>query len=174
VTSYAEEDARGVFQGGNAAFMRNWPYAYSTASAERSPIRGQFAVSPLPHGPGQQTASTVGGWQLGVSLHSRQQAAAIELVRYLTSPEAQRYRAIVGAFIPTLRAAQDDADVLRALPFLPDVRAQRLVTRPSSQSGARYNELSIAFFQGVSEVLLGSDPSHTLAQMERRLQGILR
>ncbi|MRT18674.1 ABC transporter substrate-binding protein, partial [Vitellibacter sp. q18] len=41
VTNYAEEESRGVFQSGNAVFMRNWPYAWSLAQAEDSAIKGK-------------------------------------------------------------------------------------------------------------------------------------
>ncbi|QYU68485.1 extracellular solute-binding protein [Leptolyngbya sp. 15MV] len=40
VLNYAEEEARGVFQSGNAVFMRNWPYAWPLLNAEDSPVRG--------------------------------------------------------------------------------------------------------------------------------------
>ncbi len=63
--NYGEEEARGVFQSGNAVFMRNWPYAWALSQAGDSPVRGKVAVAPLPRGGSNGTrASTLGGWQL--------------------------------------------------------------------------------------------------------------
>ncbi|WP_437498772.1 ABC transporter substrate-binding protein [Sorangium sp. So ce1099] len=174
VTSYEEEDARNTFQGGNAAFMRNWPYAYAAGNAEKSPIKGKFTAGPLPHEPGQKSSGTVGGWQLAVSKFSPQKDAAIELVRYLTSPEAQKFRATAGSFIPTIPSVQQDADVVKSLPFLANAKDIALVPRPSNSTGARYNEASIAFFQGVSQVLQGKEPKEVLGQVEQRLTRALR
>src|ERR671911_812541 len=50
VLNYAEEESRGVFQSGNAVFMRNWPYAWALANAPDSPIRDKVGIAPLPQG----------------------------------------------------------------------------------------------------------------------------
>lgn len=174
VTGYEEEDARNAFQAGNAAFMRNWPYAYSAGNDERSLIKGKFDVAPLPHEPGQKSAGAVGGWQLGVSKYSKNQDAAIEFVRYMAGPEGQKYRAVVGSFIPTITATQSDADVVKALPFMTKLKDVSLVPRPATAAGTRYNEASIGFFQGVSQVLQGKAPAEVLPQVEQRIQRVLR
>ena len=62
VIGFMEEDARRWWESGNAAFMRNWPYAY--ASGQNSPLKGKFDVAPLPGEEAGQGAATLGGWQL--------------------------------------------------------------------------------------------------------------
>ena len=53
VLNYGEEDARGVWQNGKAAFMRNWPYAWSLGQAADSPIKDKIGVAALPPAPAQ-------------------------------------------------------------------------------------------------------------------------
>ena len=69
VLSYTEEESRGVWQTGNAVFMRNWPYAFALGDGDDSPIKGKFDVAPLPSG-GAGSAATLGGWNLAVSRFS--------------------------------------------------------------------------------------------------------
>jgi trehalose/maltose transport system substrate-binding protein len=175
VTFYTEEDAREMFQQGNAVFMRNWPYV--DALLKDSPLAGKFGVAPLPHGPDQPSVSTVGGGQLGVSQSSQHPEAAIEFVRYLTSPEVQKWRAEVGSYIPADKALWNDPEVSRALPFLANFNVNsnriQLVTRPSTVAGANYPQVSASFFLAVSRILFGADAAEVLPQLEQDLKRLL-
>jgi trehalose/maltose transport system substrate-binding protein len=57
---------------------------------------------------------------------------------------------------------------------LANVKDAELVARPSSQAGARYNEVSIAFFQAGSRALQGKDPKEVLGQGEQCIQRAMR
>ena len=96
VLAYQEEESRGVWQTGNAVFMRNWPYAYALGNGADCAVKGKFDVTTLPAGDGEgaRSAATLGGWNLAVSKYSKNPDAAIELVKWIASPEMQKYRAL--------------------------------------------------------------------------------
>ncbi|TVQ57727.1 MAG: ABC transporter substrate-binding protein [Rhodobacteraceae bacterium] len=178
VLNYAEEEARGVFQSGNAVFMRNWPYAWSLAQSDDSPIRGKVGVVALPMGgeDGQHTG-TLGGWQLAVSRYSANPEVAADLVMYLTSYEEQKRRAIQASYNPTIAALYEDAEVLDAVPFFGDLYATftSAVARPSRVTGENYNRVSSAFWNAVHRTLSGQqEAGASLAALEGELQGIRR
>lgn len=176
VLNYAEEESRGVFQSGQAVFMRNWPYAWALAQGEDSPVRGLVGIAPLPAGAGGKPAATLGGWQLAVSRYSRHPQRASELVAFLSGPPEQKRRAIVGAFQPTIPALYDDPDVLEANPFFADLAAslEAATARPSTATGADYNRVSNAFSRAVHAVLAGKrEAAGALAELDAQLRDLL-
>ena len=94
VTTYGEEDSRNVWQSGNAAFMRNWPYAYGLGNAEDSVINGLFDYAALPMGAGGAPAACLGGWQIAVSKYSDNIEAAASVAAFIASYDEQKARAI--------------------------------------------------------------------------------
>ena len=170
VLNYAEEEARGVFQSGNAVFMRNWPYARALAESAGSPVRGLVGVAALPGDIG-----ALGGAQLAVSRYSRHPRLAASLVMALTGRAEQKRRALAGGFNPTLPVLYRDAEIRRANPYY-GVMAQALahaVARPAAVAGARYNRVSSAFANAVHAVLAGqADAPSALRSLEGQLMRI--
>jgi trehalose/maltose transport system substrate-binding protein len=158
VLNYAEEESRGVFQTGNAVFMRNWPYAWRLVNSEGSPVKGLVGVAQLPKGgPDGQHTGTLGGWQLAVSKYSKVKDQAVDLVKYLTSEQEQKRRAIVGGYNPTYKALYQDKEVLAANPLFGSLYDTfvNAVARPSRVTGIKYNPVSNAFWNAVHSTLAG-------------------
>ncbi|MCF4164707.1 ABC transporter substrate-binding protein [Zavarzinia compransoris] len=178
VLNYTEEEARGVFQSGNAVFMRNWPYAWALAQSDDSPVKDKVGVVALPMGgeAGHHTG-TLGGWNLAVSKYSAHPEIAADLVMFLTSAEEQKRRAIEGSYNPTVAALYEDAEVLAAVPFFGDLydTFTNAVARPSRATGAKYNRVSAAFAETVHEVLNGkAEAAPALAELADTLAGLKR
>jgi trehalose/maltose transport system substrate-binding protein len=175
VTTYQEEDARATWQAGNAAFMRNWPYAYGLSNGEDSAVAGMFGVTLLPTGAAELRAATQGGWQLGVSRYAENPDAAAAVAIYFTSPHVQKYRSLE-SYLPTAMSLYSDPEVLEANPYYVDLFPvlSNTVTRPSTVTAERYNEVSTLFFTAVHSVLTGdSDGATAMELLELDLQAIL-
>ncbi|BCB61858.1 MULTISPECIES: ABC transporter substrate-binding protein [Halomonadaceae] len=178
VLNYTEEEARGVFQGGNAVFMRNWPYAWSLAQSDDSDVRGKVGVVQLPAGGEEgQSAAGLGGWNLAVSRYSEHPEIAADLVAYLTGEEEQKRRAIQASYNPTIDSLYQDQEVLDAVPFFGTLydTFTNAVARPSAPTGDAYGRVSNAFFSTSHDVLSGTkDGAQAVADLEGELLRLKR
>ncbi len=178
VLNYAEEEARGVFQSGNAVFMRNWPYAWALVNGSESPVKGNVGITSLPQGSENGIGrGTLGGGGLAVSIYSKNPKLAADLVRYLTSKKEQIRRAIDGAFNPTIPSAYEDRRLLAAQPvmqkFLPMLSAG--VGRPARLAGDKYNQLSAIFWNSVHDTLSGQQNArNSLADAQKQISRLMR
>ena len=175
VIGFAEEDARTMFQGGNALFMRNWPYCYSLGNGPDSAVAGKFDVSPLPAGASGKGAATLGGWQLSVSKYSKNPEVAADVALFFASYEEQKARAIQASMNPTIMSLYKDGDVLKASPFMGSLYDVFInaVARPSTISAPRYNEVSTLFFNAIHSVLTKkSTAADALEELELDLQDL--
>lgn len=143
VVTYMEEDARRVFQKGEAVFMRNWPYAWALLNSDDSPVKGKVGVAPLPLGPGGRGAATLGGWNLGINKFSskEEKEAAKKLIKFLTSYEQQLYKAIHSGQNPTRKAVYNDPKLKEAAPFMVELLSVFVNALPRPRT-ANYSELS--------------------------------
>jgi trehalose/maltose transport system substrate-binding protein len=175
VTGYREEDARAVWHVGNAAFMRNWPYAMAS-SATSEAIAGDWEVAALPAGASGTYAATMGGWTLGVNRYSANVDAAVAFAKYFASYEEQKRRAVENAINPTIAALYEDADVIAAVPAFAGLNEVFMgaTPRPSTATGAQYDQVSSLYSTAVHAVLTGElDADTAMTLLELDLEALL-
>jgi trehalose/maltose transport system substrate-binding protein len=172
VVTFQEEDARAVWQAGNAAFMRNWGYAWNLGQAEDSVIKDKFLVGPLPGKEAGMSAATLGGWGLAVSKYSTHPEAAAALVNWLTDLDALKEYYLARAETPVVPELYSDPDLLKAMPFLAfaaDI-LNSATARPVAPAGKQYSQVSELYYTAVNNVLTGNtDAATAMADLELAL-----
>lgn len=173
VTTYAEEDARGVWHAGNAAFMRNWPYAYST-TLESEAIADVFEVAPLPMGDAGVSATTLGGWHMGISKYSEYPDAAAAFLKFFLSYDEQKAYALATTSPPGIGALYEDAEIQELMPFASLDVVAGVTPRPSYGVGDKYNEVSTLYFTAVHSIITGEEDADVAMELlELDLQELL-
>ena len=173
---YMEEESRAVFQNGDAALMRNWPYAYVLAQDKTSPIKNNVGIIPVPKGGADgQHASTLGGWQWAVSAYTEHPEAAIKLVRILTDADSQKMQFKITGQAPSRLDVYDDPEVKALAPYLADFKQvfTSAVPRPAVETKSQFPKVSKAAFNAAYDVLSGrASGEQAVAELESKLKRI--
>ncbi|HEY0093050.1 MAG TPA: ABC transporter substrate-binding protein [Archangium sp.] len=171
VTSAAEEEARRVFQSGQAVFMRNWPYAWEEAQRPDSPIRGKVGITTLPTVSGGPGWGTLGGWQLAVNAHvsEARKDAAQRLIQHLTSKEANVMMALSYGRNPPRPKVYKDPRLVERVPFIASLLGMVENARPRPVT-PYYNLLSDVLQSEFSAAIAGiRTPETALKQAQRQV-----
>lgn len=154
VLNYSEEDARGMFQSGQAVFMRNWPYAWSLMNEPSTPVAGKIGVMPIPGSANGKDSGVLGGWFLTVSKYSKNKKIAADLVQYLTSYAQHKIRARY-SYSPAFKSLYEDPEVLKYHPIFGLISKvlKCAVARPSVEFGKSYPRASAELFSTVNSIL---------------------
>ncbi|WP_405966349.1 ABC transporter substrate-binding protein [Streptomyces sp. NBC_00015] len=171
--TYTEEESRQAFQDGHLLFLRNWPYAYVSASAKGSALAGKVGAVPLPGRDGPGT-SVLGGSNLAVNTHAEHPDTAARLIAYLTSEGVQRQVLTRGALPPVRADLYEDPELVRRFPYLPTLRASVLTAAPRPKS-PRYDQVSMVVQAVVHDAMSGhSTPEAAVRRLARELADISR
>jgi len=174
VLGWQEEQARFAFQNGQAAFMRNWPYAWTLLQGEDSRVAGRVGVAPFPAAAGGRPTAALGGAQLAINAHTAEPGLAWALVEFLTAPEQMLERAMVAGQLPARASLYDDPALAEALPLpLADVRQaiEAAVPRPVTPV---YSELSDILQVRLHEALTGqAEPADALTEAAAEMRALL-
>ncbi len=176
VLNYDEEASRAIFQMGNALFHRNWSYVWALANDSESAINNKVGVSMLPKfGENGAHIGVNGAAYMAVSKYTDTPEAAVSLMAYMSDEASQKIASIQGGYNPTIKALYEDAEVLKASPYLGNFvdNLSNMTPRPSDGVGDNYARISKTAREAVHNSLSGkADAQSTLDKAQKQLETI--
>lgn len=153
VQTYIEDDSRLAFEGGEAGYQRNWPFAYGLLT--ETDLADEFDVAPLPgwkeDGPG---TGILGGRNLAIAANSENPEAAAALVEFAASSQWQQVMATEYSRAPVIGSVYEAPEVEEELPFAEELReaVENAESRPASPV---YPQISRAIYENVYAAISG-------------------
>jgi multiple sugar transport system substrate-binding protein len=167
VANVSESESLQIFGAGDAAFMRNWPYAWAELQKPGSAVAGRVGVVSLGDG-------TQGSWGFSMLRGSDHPQQAAEVMRWFTSEPTSRDLALRYGYTPVWQSLLDDDNLQKQLPLLPVLRQalERSALRPLTPL---YAQLSDVVQRQLSALITGSGtPQAAMAEAQRQSELILR
>ncbi len=174
VANFAEPEALQSFEAGEAAFLRNWPYAWQELQRQGSAVAGKVGITTMVAEPGQPHAATQGSWGFSLLAGSPHPEAAATVLQALTGEASQRQLVRRYGYTPTLTALFDDPELVAERPLLPQLRQalEQAVLRPLNPG---YAQLSDILQRQLSALITGrGDPALAMARAARESDLLLR
>ncbi|MGL5080314.1 MAG: ABC transporter substrate-binding protein [Microcoleaceae cyanobacterium] len=176
VTTYSEEETRLLFENGETAFLRNWPYVVPLAS--QSEIAGQFAIKPMVHALGLESGACLGGWGFGISSSSKYKDAAWTVIQYFNQPSIQREYFLKTGYVPAQTWLFTDPKLVSKYPHYPDLLkvVETAVLRPPIAQYAQASDILQRYLSAALTGVKSPEIAMKLAAQETRslLGGELR
>jgi multiple sugar transport system substrate-binding protein len=177
VSTWEESQVQDAWLAGQTPFALNWPYIFALSDANGcqpgcSPVFGKTGWVPFPATSGSPQAS-LGGDDLAINAKSTHQAAAWELIQYLSSDSAQIARAISAGDPPSVKSAYD-AQLYAAAPYFKQEQAVYAAATPRPVTPV-YTQISSELQTMISSVLTGeSTPSAALSAAAPTIKQLLQ
>jgi len=172
VNTYVEKESQEAFLNGNAVFLRSWNSAWPLVEKEGSAVKGKVDVSPLPKGDNGKPASTLGGWNLGITKTTKHPKESFEFMKWLMDAKQQKVKVIEGGRLPTDVTLYQDQEIISknpsVIPFY-----QVLINGVSRPKSANYGKVSETIQQELSLAFNNKKtPEQALADMQKKLEEI--
>jgi multiple sugar transport system substrate-binding protein len=144
-TSFVNERVAAVF---------NWPFQYAKATASGSRIpSGDLGNAILP-GIEVRSASIDGSEGFAINKFSRNKAAALEWLRFVTSPEVQREIVLQEGWLPVSSSLLQDQEIIEALPVV-ETYAEQADYSITRGGAPWYNEMVEDLASNITKAMLG-------------------
>ncbi len=177
INTLREKEAAAYFSQGKAAFMRSWASSFGYIVGEDSRVSSdQIGLTALPTSGRRMTPySCLGGWNLMISVFSspEKKEAAWKFIDFMTNEQSQKYRAVKGGYLPSLRSLYQDHNFLRKAPVADFARQVIPVCKERPRS-PYYMEMSPVISHAFSRLLAGQwNPAEAVEDLDIKLSEII-
>jgi multiple sugar transport system substrate-binding protein len=176
VANYTETESVPVFGDGEAVFLREWPGTYGDIAGGTYPKvkADQVGVAPIPVAPGNESFSTLGGWNMAINAATDMPDEAWSFVQFMTSEENLKFRAIQGGYIPGRSVLLNDPDVEEANPIVglaKEILLDNATSRPVTEY---YGDMSLEMAEQFNSTLKGDvSPQQAVNTLQESLSSIM-
>ncbi|MFM2123040.1 MAG: hypothetical protein RLZZ589_1477, partial [Cyanobacteriota bacterium] len=167
VANVSESESLQIFGAGEAAFMRNWPYAWRELQKPGNAVAGKVGVISLGEG-------TQGSWGFSLLRGSAHPAEAAAVMQWFTGEAVGRDLAERFGYTPVWSSLLSDPQLEAQLPLLPVLRQalERTALRPLTPV---YAQLSDTLQRQLSALITGEESAaEAMATAQRQSSLILR